>query len=162
MAALKSFGNALRHGWQEAWEGWRELRQRAGSALTRFVPRKNGQHAAEAVPPLRWGLLAGDVIDRGNSVVVELELPGIRREDCRVTVQDGYLRVSGERGWDRECAGASYYLMERTYGGFERTLKLPPGVDPDSAHAQLRDGVLTVKLGKRKGAESRRHSIAVK
>lgn len=162
MEALKDFGTALRHGWQEAWEGWRELTQRAGSALTRFIPRKSEQHAQQAMSFPGWGLLAGEIIDRGNVVVVQLELPGIRRADCQVSVRDGYLRVSGERGWDREYGGASYYLTERTYGAFERTLRLPPGVDPDSAHAQLRDGVLTVELRKRKGAETRRHSIPVK
>lgn len=167
MQALTSFGKALRHGWHDLALGWRDLAQRAGSALTRFRPRKRDEKHQEqrdvhglAFPS--WGLLAGEVIEHGNAVVVQLELPGIRKEDCEITVQDGLLRIAGEKQSDKQYLGGSYYLMERAYGSFERMVELPDSVDPDSGTATLRDGVLRVEFRKNKGAVSRRHQIAVK
>jgi HSP20 family protein len=166
MQALTTFGKALQHGWHDLALGWRDLTRRAGTALTRFRPRKSdGTHKQRDVHGLvfpSWGLLAGEVIEHGNTVVVQLELPGIRKQDCEITFQDGFLRVSGERQSEQEYLGASYYLMERAYGSFERTVELPHSVDPDSGTASLRDGVLRVEFTKKKGAATRRHQIAVK
>lgn len=162
MEVLTGFGKALKHGWQDLSHGWRDLTHRAGSALTRFLPRKSGQPDVHGTAFPRWGLLAGEVIERGDAVVVQLELPGIRRGDCELTVQDGFLRVTGEKQSDHEYAGANYYLMERAYGSFERTVELPSDVDPDSGRAKLQDGVLKVEFRKRKGRAARQHRITVK
>lgn len=161
MEVLKDLGNAFRHGWQDVSEGWRDLTQRASSAMTRFLPRKS-EPGDQAPSFPRWGLLAGEVVDRGDSVVVQLELPGIERDDCELTVMDGYLRISGEKHSLREQETASYYLMERAYGGFQRTIRLPADVDPDSAGATLRNGVLKVELKKKKGAVGRRRLVEVR
>ena len=161
MEVLKDLGNAFRHGWQDVSEGWRDLTQRTSSALTRFLPRRS--EPDEQTPSFpRWGLLAGEVVDRGDSVVVQLELPGIERDDCELSVMDGYLRISGEKHSTREHASGSYYLMERAYGGFQRTVRLPADVEPDSAKATLRNGVLKVELKKKKGAVARRRVIEVR
>jgi HSP20 family protein len=160
MEVLKDLGSAFQRGWQDLAEGWRDIVQRGSSALTRFFPRKDAQ-PTQALSFPRWGMLAGEVVDRGSSVVVQVELPGVERDDCQVTVQDGYLRIRGERRSEREHLGASYYLMERAYGSFERAVRLPPEVDEGSADARLRDGVLRVEFKKKKGAASQRRRIDV-
>lgn len=160
MEVLKDLGATVRHGWQDLAENWRGLVHRGSSALTRFLPRPTGDSRGAVSPP-QWAMLAGEVVDRGSSVVVQLELPGVRREDCKVTIEDGCLRVEGERRSEREQAGASYWLMERAYGGFTRVVSLPPEADPGSARAELRDGVLKVELKKKEGAVARRHQVQV-
>ena len=140
----------------------RDLVQRSGTALTRFFPRKHEKDdAANANAFPLWGTLAGEVIDHKDSVIVKLELPGIRREDCSLFVEDGVLRVEGERHAEREYAGSTYWLMQRAYGSFSRSVELPTGVDPSTATATLRDGVLRVELKKLLGAASRRHKVEV-
>ena len=161
MEVLKDLGNAFHRGWQDLSEGWRDLVQRGSSALTRFMPRKDEVHTGQTPAFLRWGMLAGEVVDRGDTVVVQVELPGVGRDDCQLTLMDDYLRIRGERRSEREHLGASYYLMERAYGGFERAVRLPPEIDPDSARARLRDGVLRVEFKKKKGAASHRRRIEV-
>ena len=161
MEVLKDLGSAFQRGWQDLSEGWRDIVQRGSSALTRFFPGKDAQ-PTQALSFPRWGMLAGEVADRGNSVVVQVELPGVERDDCQVTVQDGYLRIRGERRSEREHLGASYYLMERAYGSFERAVRLPPEVDEGSAHARLRDGVLRVEFKKKKGAASQRRRVEIR
>jgi HSP20 family protein len=163
MEVLKSLGQTVRHGWQELSEGWRELLNRGSSSITRFFPR-DADEPAEAGGTLafpRWGLIAGEVIDHGDSVIVQLEVPGVRREDCQVSIEQGYLHVDGQKHWERDYAGATYRLMERAYGEFRRTVALPPEADPDSARAALRDGVLKVELKKKPGAPARRHKVEV-
>lgn len=161
--ALRELGRGLNRAWENVAEGWRELVNRSSTALTRFFPHRadagpaeSGQ-AASAFP--RWGLLAGEVVDTGEAVVVTIEVPGISREDCDVRVEeDGTLRIRGEKRYDREHVGESYYLMERAYGSFERVIPLPAAVDADSAKATYRDGVLKIELAKKE----RRRRINVK
>ncbi len=163
MEGLTRFGKVLKHGWQDVAQGWRDLTHRASSALTRFLPRTTDQRDTGGTDFPVWGLLAGEVLERGDAVIVQLELPGLRRGDCEVTVQDGFLRVTGEKQSDREYLGANYHLKERAYGSFERTVQLPSDVDPDSGRAALRDGVLKIEFRKeKKGAARRQHRIEVK
>ena len=108
----------------------------------------------------QWSVLAGEVIDKEGSVVVQVELPGISREDCDISIHGRTLRIRGEKRMDREHIGDSYYVMERAYGSFERVIPLPDDVDPDSAHATLRSGVLKLELKKK--ASPKRRLITVK
>jgi len=93
-------------------------------------------------------MLAGEVIDKDKAVVVQLELPGITRDDCDIRIEKRTLRIRGEKRMDREHIGDSYYVTERAYGSFERVIPLPSNVDPDSAKASLRNGVLKIELRK--------------
>jgi HSP20 family protein len=161
--ALRELGRGLNRAWEQVAEGWNELVNRSSAALTRFFPRKGESvHEEGGSGPLarfpRWGLLAGEVVDTGDRIVVKVEIPGVAREDCDVRIEeDNTLRIRGEKRYDREHVGESYYLMERAYGSFERVIPLPENVDADSARATYRDGVLKVELDKR---ERRRIRIA--
>jgi HSP20 family protein len=161
--ALKEISKTLNQAWHSTAAGWRELLARSGAALTRFVPRKNDMSKPNAGSTVasfpRWSMLAGEVIDRDDSIVVHIELPGIAREDCDVRVEDHTLRVRGEKHAQREHVDRSYYVMERAYGSFERVVPLPAEVDADSAKATLRDAVLRVELKKRSDAP--RHLVKV-
>ena len=158
--ALKELGKGVNRAWENVAEGWRELVGRSSSALTRFIPRRIDPAKGGSIATFpQWGMLAGEVLETGESIVVKVELPGISRTDCDVRVEDGALIIRGEKFADREHIGKCFYLMERAYGSFERTVALPASADPDSAKAWYRDGVLTVELAKKHAAS--RHRVRV-
>lgn len=136
-----------RHAFSALSEGWSALKQRAAHALTHFMP------AGESGPlwgASRWGLLPAEVRETEDGVVVAMEAPGMRPEDFDVDVVEDMLMIRGEKRAARDGAeGGRYFLLERAYGAFERTIRLPAEVDRDRAAAHYRAGVLTVTLPKR-------------
>ena len=85
-----------------------------------------------------------DVFLRDEDLVVRVELPGIEPEDLKVTVEDGYLVIRGERKQDEEVKQDRYYRMEASYGTFERFIPLPEGFEEPKIEAVYSDGVLEV------------------
>lgn len=160
--------NQLRQGLSKAWdtvtEGWRELRELAGDALTRFQPKTSRDEVETAEDRIvarasRWGLLAAEVADNDDHVQVMLEVPGLEAGDFDIEVRDDVLVVRGEKKLSREESKGHYHLMERAYGWFERAIRLPVSVEEDGAKAKYRNGVLTVSLPKSRSARARRISV---
>ena len=155
-------GRGLSRAWENVAEGWRELAGRSSNALTRFFPRKDdaarsGSGAVVDFP--RWGLLAGDVKETGRSIVVQVEIPGVERDDCDVWIENSTLFIRGEKRVDREHVGDTYYAMERAYGSFQRAIPLPRNIDSDAANASYRNGVLTVEIPKTGAGGARRLTV---
>ena len=131
-------------------EGWRELFSSSSDALTHFSRNKVGAqegNGALATFP-RWSLLAGEVEETEKDILVRVEVPGIEKKDCRITIEDNVLYVSGEKRYERESHGSTYHVMERAYGAFQRSIPLPRNVNIDKAEASYKNGVLTVRLPK--------------
>ena len=154
----------LREGLNEAWDtlvdGWQRLYQRAAGAITRFTPGDKGaqrEAAGEgrdiALRSAGWGVLAAEVFDDDDNLVVRLEVPGMDKDDFDLQVRDNYLVVRGEKQLERERRSGSYHVTECAYGSFERAIPLPDEVEESKATASYRNGVLRVELPK---AESRR------
>ncbi len=151
---MSEWSERWRQSWQRLAEGWQHLWQRASQALTRFhlpAPRQGEvetvEERLERQAP-RWGLLAAEVEETAEAVIVRVEIPGLSREDLEVAVLDGHLVVRGERRMERRQEHGRFHLMEVAYGAFERWIPLPAEVDEDRAQARYRDGVLTVTLPK--------------
>jgi HSP20 family protein len=87
-----------------------------------------------------------DVVESGGKLLVRADLPGLRKEDLRISVEDNALILEGERKIEKEDNQSGIYRSERSYGKFRRVILLPDGVDPDSAKAQFNDGVLEVSI----------------
>jgi HSP20 family protein len=104
--------------------------------------------------PRRWSPVS-DVIETEDAIVITAELPGVKDEDVHITVQEGVLRISGERRLEEETHEDRFHRIERSYGDFERTFTLPRGVDTDAIHAGVAYGVLKVTVPKPKGAGPR-------
>lgn len=158
----------LRQGISKAWDsltvGWRELRDLAGDALTRFQPKSSRADAESAEDRLvnrasRWGILAAEIVDDGVNVQVMLEIPGLDAKDFDIEVRDDVLVVRGEKRLSRQETTGHYHLMERAYGAFERAVRLPVPVDQNGAEAKYRAGVLTVTLPKARGSAARRITV---
>lgn len=157
--AGRNVGQELGRAWGNISEGWHELLNRSSGALTHFTHSKpeesigderiEGGMANRGLSTLpRWSLLAGEVEETASDVVVRVEMPGMEKEDCQISIRDNTLFMSGEKHFERESHDSDYHVMERAYGKFQRVFPLPCSVSPDKAEATYRNGVLTVRLPK--------------
>lgn len=91
---------------------------------------------------------AMDVSETNDEIVATLELPGMNREDIKVTVSDGVLTVSGEKKQEKIDENENRHRVERTYGYFRRSISLPADIDTSKVKATYKDGVLKVTMPK--------------
>jgi len=89
-----------------------------------------------------------DVVDGKDEVMVHVELPGIAKEDVEISLKDDLLTIRGEKKEKKEEKDENRYYVERTYGGFSRTINLPARVKADKVKASYKDGVLEIKMPK--------------
>lgn len=162
MSTLQQLRHGLNRAWDHIAEGWRELSERAGHALTRFRPYSHQGELETADEQVlqnasRWGLLAAEVRETADAVEVRLEAPGLEPDDFEIEVADGdVLVVRGEKRLERRRQEGHYSIMERAFGRFERAIPLPVAVEEDGAKARYRRGVLTVELPKSRSGRLRR------
>jgi HSP20 family protein len=135
--------------WEGLTEGWRELLSRNSGALTHFI---NGAKARDAQGSAldfpKWGLLAAETWETAASVIVRIEVPGMKKEDLDIRVHGSTLQVRGEKRSGNDHRGSRYHLMERAYGRFERSIELPRNVDSARIETSYKDGIVTVILPK--------------
>lgn len=91
---------------------------------------------------------AVDVLERSDSFEITAELPGLKPEDVEVKLENGILTLSGSRAYESKDDREGYHRVERRYGSFTRSFSLPTEVRSDEITAELKDGVLTVKVPK--------------
>jgi HSP20 family protein len=129
------------------WDPFREL-----GWIRSDMERLMARAGAGTTLPQRWSP-ASDVIETDDAIVITAELPGVKDEDVHITVQNGVLRISGERRLEDEVSDEHVYRLERSYGGFERSFALPPGVSEDDISAGVAYGVLKITIPKQAAAE---------
>ncbi|MFQ6048296.1 MAG: Hsp20/alpha crystallin family protein [Phycisphaerae bacterium] len=106
-------------------------------------------------PHLPWGP-ALDVAETDDEIVIKVELPGVDPADLDVSVCGDMLTIRGEKRQEQEQPGRSFHRIERRFGAFRRSTRLPTVVDTDRVEAQYKDGLLTIRLPKKAGARPRR------
>lgn len=89
-----------------------------------------------------------DVVETENSYEIEFHLPGVKKEEITVSLDNNMLTVSGERKFEKEEKEKRYHRIESRYGSFSRSLQLPENVDADSIEAKSENGVLRVTVQK--------------
>ncbi len=92
---------------------------------------------------------------------IEVDLPGVKKDDIHVDISDGVLTISGERKFKKEVKEKDYYKVESSFGKFERSFRLPEDVKEDDIKAETKDGVLNITLPKAK-KEEKKKKIEVK
>jgi len=124
-----------------------------------FLPRRwRGEWPLE----MRWTPVV-DVIDKKSHFLLRADLPGLKKEDVRISISDdNLLTISGETKQSGEEKRGDYYRCERCYGQFSRTVQLPMEVIPDKVEATLKDGILEIKLPKREAKKAKELEIEVK
>lgn len=102
---------------------------------------------------------AMNIADSGNEVTVTLDLPGVKKEDVKISKRDNLLTISGERKRASVPDGAKWLRNETTAGIFTRTLELPSRVNGEQISAELHDGVLRIVLPKMEDAKPREITV---
>jgi HSP20 family protein len=113
--------------------------------------------------PVEQGLTPTlDVKENEKEIVVKADLPGIDEKDINLTIHDGVLSLRGEKKSERTDERENYHVMERSYGSFQRSIRLPETIDEDKVDARFDKGVLTVTLPKRADMVKTQKKIEIK
>ena len=149
--------NTLAH-----WNQYREmeaLQNTLGSLFKRAqAPRPEGQE--EPMRVADWAPLV-DISEDPKEYLIKAELPEVKREDLKISMQDGVLTLTGDRKFEKEENGKKYHRVERAYGSFVRTFSLPDDASPGKVSAEFKDGVLRVHLAKDKKAKPQQIEVSV-
>jgi HSP20 family protein len=105
---------------------------------------------------------AMDLVDKEGAFEITAELPGLEEKDVEVKVAGGTLTIRGEKSEEKEERQKQYYLSERRYGAFQRSFRIPDGVDLDRIEANFAKGVLTVTLPRSAEARQSEKKIDIK
>ncbi|MCM8775323.1 MAG: Hsp20/alpha crystallin family protein [Candidatus Omnitrophica bacterium] len=105
---------------------------------------------------------AVDIREEADQYVFSADLPGMHKDDFKVTVENNTLTLQGERKQVKETKDKGYYLTERVYGSFCRSFNLPSEVQPEKIKASYKDGVLEVILPKSENARPKQITVDVK
>lgn len=134
-----------------------ELESRLATMLGHRASTGNG--GKEALTVAEWSPLV-DIVEDEKEYLIKVELPEMRKEDVRLTVEDEVLTISGERKFEKEETGRKHHRIERAYGSFVRSFSLPEDADGSKVTADYKDGVLHVHLSKSERAKPK--SIEIK
>lgn len=100
-----------------------------------------------------------DIFEKNDHLVIRAEIPGVKKEDMDVRIENGVLTLHGERKHETEVKEENSYRMERVYGTFTRSFSLPTTVDPTKVAATYKDGVLEVTVPKVETAKPKKVEI---
>lgn len=128
------------------WEPFRSMEDYFGRMPSLF-DRWQRQLDTNGDSRLAWSPSV-DISETDGEYLIRADLPAVKKEDVRVTFDDGMITVSGERKQKKEEKGEKLHRVESFYGKFTRSFSLPINVDSTSIKAESRDGVLTVRIPK--------------
>jgi HSP20 family protein len=103
-----------------------------------------------------------DIFEEGNDVVVKADMPGVKKEDVDVSLTDDMITIRGERKKEEKVERKDYYRVERAYGSFTRSFRLPADVQADKAEAKFDQGVLEIRIPKMEEARSKTKKVPIK
>lgn len=131
------------------WNPAKELEQMQNrlASLWSWDPFRTNGGKEEALTVAEWSPRV-DIVEDEKEIIVKAELPEMKKEDVKVTVDQGVLTISGERKLEKEEKNKKYHRIESEYGSFVRSFTLPTAVLADKVSADFKDGVLKVHLPK--------------
>ena len=139
---------------EAGWDPWRTMRALlAWDPFREMAPFPALEERALAFAP------AFDVKETKDAYQFKADVPGIDAKDLDVKLTDNRLTVSGKREEEKTDKGDTYYAYERSYGSFSRSFTLPEGIDAEKINADLKDGVLKIKLPKKPESKARQVQI---
>ncbi len=139
------------------WEPLREIEDRF-DRYTRAMGWPSGR-GQEFITTGDWSPRV-DISETDHEIVVKAEIPDVKKEDVKVTVDSGVLTIQGERKQEKEEKGKKFHRIERSYGSFVRSFTLPDNIDEAKVKATFKDGVLNLQIPKT--AETKPKAIEVK
>lgn len=160
MSALTKWNPFRSHNEVEVWSPFRETERMLREMDRLFENGSLRLPAEEAMAVAQW-TPSVDITEDATEFVIKAELPEVRKEDVKVTVDDGALTIRGERKAEKEEKGKKFHRIERSYGSCERSFTLPDGTDAGKISSEFKEGVLTVHLPKTANSKSKAVEIQV-
>ena len=118
-------------------------------------------------PVLKTGWTEGvwsptvDISEDKENVIIKSEMPGMSKDDVKISIQDNVLTLKGEKKQEKEEKDKNYHRIERNYGSFCRSFQLPTSVKSDKVKASYKDGVLSVTLPKTEEVKPKEIPISI-
>lgn len=142
------------------WEPLQELEEMS-EKMNRFLGQVGlaGNGEKEALTMVDWAPSV-DISETEKEYLIKAELPEVKKEEVKVSVQERLLTIQGERKQEKEEKGKKFHRIERSYGSFMRSFSIPDDADETAVSAEFKDGVLSVHLGKSEKAKAK--SVEVK
>ncbi len=153
------------------WRPFESLRREVDRLFDDFQPGSwrlpFGRTAFDVEPlwrtELKWGATpAVNIVEHDKQYEITAELPGMDESNIDVRYSDGMITIKGEKTEEKEEKKKDYYLSERRYGSFQRSFRVPDGVDADKIEAILKNGVLTLTLPKSPEAQKKEKKISIR
>jgi HSP20 family protein len=141
------------------WNPLQEL-EHLQSQLGSIFHHRSLRPESENLAPAEWAPLV-NIAEDEKEYTITAELPEVKRDDVKVTAEDGVLRITGERKLEKEEKNKKFHRIERSYGSFERSFALPDGIKKDAVTADFKDGVLNVHVPKAEMTKPRSVDIQV-
>jgi len=145
------------------WNPFREMEdfERRINQLFNFAfPTRQSGNNRESITVAEW-TPAVDISEDDKEYLIKVELPEVKKDDVKVTVENGVLTISGERKFEKEDKGVRYHRIERSYGYFARSFSLPEDADPEKVSAEFKDGILKVHVAKSEKARPKQIEVKV-
>ena len=143
------------------WDPFRELEDVSnrlnrlfGQSLARSESGQNMLAVVDWAPSV-------DISETDSEYLIKGEIPGVKKEDVKVSIQDGMLTIQGERKQEKEEKGKKFHRIERSYGSFVRSFRVPDDADENSVKAEFKDGMLNVTLAKSAKAKPKAIEVSV-
>jgi HSP20 family protein len=144
------------------WDPFKEMEETQSRMAKLFglTPPRPGNGGQELMTITEWSPSV-DIIEDEKEWLVKADLPEVKKEDVKVTVENGVLTITGERKFEKEEKDKKYHRIERSYGNFLRSFTLPEGADGGKVAADFKDGVLKVHLPKSEKAKAKAVEVKV-
>ena len=143
------------------WDPFRELEEVSNRLNRMFVrPAWPTSHGKETMIVAEWTPCV-DISETATEYQVKAELPEVKKEDVKVTLEDGVLTIQGTRRHEHEEQGKKFHRIERSYGSFVRTFSLPDVIEEEKVNAEFKDGVLNLHLPKSEKAKPKTIEVKV-
>ncbi len=143
------------------WDPFRELEEVSDRLNRMFArPATRSSNGKETMIVADW-TPSVDISETEGEYQIKAEIPDVKKEDVKVTLEDGVLTIQGERKHEKEEKGRKYHRIERSYGSFVRTFSLPDVIDDDKVKAEFKDGVLNLHLPKSEKAKPKAIEVKV-
>lgn len=143
------------------WDSFKELEDvsnRLNRIFSRPVARTESNHEMLAVADWTPSV---DISETDTAYLIKGEIPGVKKEDVRVTIEDGMITMRGERKLEKEDKGEKFHRIERSYGSFMRSFRMPDDADESNIKAEFKDGMISVTLPKSAKAKSKEIEVSV-
>jgi HSP20 family protein len=130
------------------WNQLKEMEEATQNRFNRFLgefPNRMGSGDIHSLTVADWSPEV-DISEDDRGYLLKADLPEMKKDDVRVTVEDGILSVSGERKSEKEDQKRKFHRIERSFGNFRRSFTLPEDADSTKVTAEFHDGVLKVHL----------------